>query len=174
MTDDDEPDPSHRSLEIDVLCNSPAWNLVLPEPVACVEAAARAALATSDGKDPVSLAVALSDDAEVRRLNAAYRGKNRPTNVLSFPDGTADPAGSIALGDVVLAYETVAREAVEQKKSLTDHLSHLTVHGVLHLLGWDHETGPEAEAMEALERRILAGLGVRDPYRIEPLKEAAG
>lgn len=174
MTEDDEPDPSHRSLEVDVVSDSPAWDTVLQEPVACVEAAARAAMAAAGGQGPSRVAVALSDDARVRQLNATYRGKDRPTNVLSFPDGAPDPSGIVMLGDIILACETVTREAAEQGKSPADHLSHLTVHAILHLLGWDHETVPEAEAMEALERRILDGLGIRDPYQVRELGEVAG
>ncbi|MGP1253904.1 MAG: rRNA maturation RNase YbeY [Kiloniellales bacterium] len=171
--DDDEPYPSPRSLEIDVLCESPAWGLALPDPISCAETAARAALAATGVAGPASLAVSLADDGAIVRLNAAYRGKNTPTNVLSFPDGAVDPTGRAALGDVILAYETVAREAIQQAKPLADHLSHLTAHGVLHLLGWDHETEAEAEAMEAMERSILAGLGIADPYEARALKETA-
>lgn len=173
MTNDDEPPPSPRSLEIDVLCESPAWGLALPDPIRCAEKAARAALVATRVAGPASLAVSLADDDAVERLNAAYRGKNRPTNVLSFPDGATDPDGRAALGDIILAYETVAREAAQQAKPLADHVSHLTAHGVLHLLGWDHETEAEAEAMEAMERSILAVLGIADPYEARPPKETA-
>ena len=110
----------------------------------------------TDGK---SLTVALADDKRVRALNARDRKKDKPTNVLSYPSGERG-----FLGDVVLARQTVWREAREQKKSPADHVTHLVVHGTLHLLGHDHETDAEAERMEALERRILARLGVADPY----------
>ncbi len=174
MTEDDEPDPSPRSLEVDVLHDSPAWGSVPLELATCVKTAARAARASAGKDGPSRVAIALSDDARVRDLNATYCGKDRPTNVLSFPDGSTDPSGIVMLGDIILAYETVAREAVEQGKSLTDHLSHLTVHAVLHLLGWDHQTTPEAEAMETLERQILGDLGIADPYRLQEFGEAAG
>lgn len=110
-----------------------------------------------------SACVALSSDEEVARLNAAYRGKPAPTNVLSFP-AQAVPEGTRFLGDIGLAAETVAREAHEQATPFVDHLQHLVVHGLLHLKGYDHQTPAEAEAMEALEVRILAALGVADPY----------
>jgi probable rRNA maturation factor len=106
--------------------------------------------------------VLLADDAAVQELNRAHRGQDKPTNVLSFP---AAASAAPHLGDVALAYETCAREAEEQGKPLADHLKHLVAHGVLHLLGWDHQTEAEALAMEARERDILAGLGTPDPYR---------
>ena len=110
----------------------------------------------------------LGDDARQQRLNHAYRGIDRPTNVLSFPawdaDDPAPPGAPVLLGDVVLAFETVAREAQEQGKIFADHLRHLIVHGVLHLLGYDHHVEREAADMERLETVILAGLGVPDPY----------
>ena len=107
-----------------------------------------------------SLNVALADDKVVRALNARDRKKDKPTNVLSYPSGER-----AFLGDIVLARQTVWREARVQKKSPADHVAHLVVHGVLHLLGHDHETGDaDAERMEALERRILARLGIADPY----------
>ena len=107
-----------------------------------------------------SLTIALADDRRVRALNARDRRKDKPTNVLSYPSGERD-----FLGDVVLARQTVWREAKSQGKTAADHLSHLVVHGTLHLLGYDHETSEaDAERMEALERRILAKLGIADPY----------
>lgn len=114
------------------------------------------------------LGIVLTDDAEQRALNCAWRGKDAPTNVLSF--ATADPdmkppqGAPLLLGDVVLAFETVAREAAEQRKKLSDHLAHLVVHGVLHLLGFDHGNDAEAAMMETRETEILAGLGVPAPY----------
>jgi probable rRNA maturation factor len=112
----------------------------------------------------VGVAILLTDDAAIQDLNARFRGKDAPTNVLSFPaPETARPH----LGDVALAYGVCAREAEAQGKTLEHHLMHLTAHGVLHLLGYDHQTDAEAEAMEALERRILAGLDAPDPYGAE-------
>ena len=116
------------------------------------------------------LAVRLVGSKEGRALNRHYRGKDYATNVLSFPadiaDGVKMPKGvkMPLLGDLVLCAPVIAREAKEQKKSLASHYAHLTVHGALHLLGWDHEDAREAECMEQLEREILAGLGLPDPY----------
>lgn len=116
------------------------------------------------------LAVRLVDAREGRALNRHYRGKDYATNVLSFPaemaEGVKLPKGvrMPLLGDLVLCAPVVAREAREQKKPLAAHYAHLTVHGVLHLLGWNHEDAREADCMEALEREILAGLGIADPY----------
>ena len=135
------------------------------------ERAALAALgaAYDDEEGPAELSVVLADDELVHRLNREYRGKDKPTNVLSFAlteaeEPEAQEGVPVMLGDVILAYETVAREASEQGKSFKDHMTHLVMHGVLHLLGYDHETDDEAEEMEALETRLLATLGIADPY----------
>lgn len=136
--------------------------------VAQTEYANRAA-----GGVPIEVSVKLSSDGEVRTLNRDYRGQDEPTNVLSFP--MADPALlaaaadgdeiEILLGDVVLAYETCAREAAARGIAVETHAAHLLVHGTLHLLGYDHETSDaDAEAMEDAERRALASLGIADPY----------
>ena len=136
------------------------WRKALPGIERLVRRAARAALGAHRGARKRSLAVALASDSEVRELNARDRKKDRPTNVLSYPSGEKS-----FLGDVVLARETVWREARSQGKTAAAHVSHLVVHGTLHLLGYDHETGEaDAERMEALERRILARLGIADPY----------
>lgn len=142
---------------IEVEIEAGAWREAAPDVEAVVLAAATAALGAADG----DVVVLLSDDAAVRELNARFRGKDKPTNVLSFP---APAAAQPHLGDLVLAWGVCADEARAQGKALTDHLSHLVVHGVLHLLGRDHEAEAEAEAMEAEERMILASLGVSDPY----------
>jgi len=116
------------------------------------------------------LAIRIVDSKEGRALNRHYRGKDYATNVLSFPaemaEGVKLPKGvkMPLLGDLVLCAPVVAREAREQKKTLVSHYAHLTVHGTLHLLGWNHEDDREAEAMEQLEREILAGMGIADPY----------
>ncbi len=121
------------------------------------------AVAAELGVSGCSACVALSSDVEVARLNAAYRGKPTPTNVLSFPAPASDEQIRF-LGDIGLAAETVAREAEEQGVPLVDHLQHLVVHGLLHLQGYDHQTETEAEEMEALEVRILKRLRIADPY----------
>ena len=123
-----------------------------------VAAAARFAPATGE------VSILLTDDAGVRELNRQWRGIDKPTNVLSFP--AAATSQHVLLGDIVIAYETLARESQEQGTPFLHHLAHLTVHGFLHLLGYDHETDSQAEAMEGLERDILASLAIADPYRI--------
>lgn len=108
--------------------------------------------------------IVLFDPAEARAINRQYRGKDYATNVLSFPYEPLPGEKTSLLGDIAMCPAVVAREASEQGKRLRDHYAHLTIHGVLHLLGWDHETDADAEKMEALERRVLAGLGIADPY----------
>src|SRR5580700_2867170 len=115
------------------------------------------------------LAVMLTDDAGIRTLNNNWRGIDKPTNVLSFPalqpTGPAGPDDAPRmLGDIAIAYQTTRREADDEQKPFDHHLSHLAVHGFLHLIGYDHETDDDAEAMEALETEILAQLGIPDPY----------
>ncbi|WP_082540095.1 rRNA maturation RNase YbeY [Bosea sp. Leaf344] len=138
-----------------------------------VALASRAAVSVAARKpmDQAELSVLLTDDKRIRVVNRDWRGFDKPTNVLSFPAVPVERvAQSPVLGDLVLAYETLEREARDDGKPLADHLSHLVIHGVLHLLGEDHETTPEAERMEALEIRALASLGIGDPYAdSEPL-----
>ena len=112
------------------------------------------------------LAIRLVDNKEGRALNRHYRGKDYATNVLSFPAELPEGVKLPLLGDLVLCAPVIVREAREQKKPLADHYAHLTVHGALHLLGWDHEDEREAECMEQLEREILATLGISDPYLV--------
>lgn len=149
-------------LAIDVVEDGGDWS-VIPDCEALVQKAASALAAypgvlTKNG----SVAVALSTDVAIAKLNASFRGKDKPTNVLSFPAGPTAPAGE--LGDIVLALETITREAVDLDIPLEHHLQHLVVHGMLHLLGHEHETATDAEVMETLEIRILAKLGVHNPY----------
>ncbi|NBN65746.1 rRNA maturation RNase YbeY [Microvirga tunisiensis] len=136
------------------------------------EAAVAAAFARAPLKAlPESeLSLVFVDDARIQELNAEWRGKDKPTNVLSFPGG--EPMNGVfgpLLGDIIFAWETVAREAVEQDVSFDHHFSHLVVHGLLHLFGYDHQMDAEAEVMEDLERQILADLGIADPYADAPL-----
>ncbi|MFN3584408.1 rRNA maturation RNase YbeY [Phenylobacterium sp.] len=145
---------------IDIEVEDAAWTSALPDAEALVRQAAEAALA-SEGADGEGVTLLLADDAAVRELNARFRDKDAATNVLSFP---APPNPERHLGDVALAFGVCAREADAQGKPLSHHLQHLVVHGVLHLLGYDHMSEDEAEVMEGLERVVLAGLGVPDPY----------
>jgi probable rRNA maturation factor len=144
---------------IDVEIEAPAWREALADAEVHTVKAAETALNLAGRQGDV--AVLLTDDEAVRDLNARFRGKDQPTNVLSFP-APGNPQGQ--LGDLALAYQTCAREAAEQGKTLTAHLQHLVAHGVLHLVGYEHDVDADAEIMEALERRILAALGVADPY----------
>jgi probable rRNA maturation factor len=144
---------------VDVEVEAPDWNAV-KDVETVVARAVRAAL----GAEAAAVTVLLTDDAAQAELNARFRGREGSTNVLSFP---APESARPHLGDLSLAWETCRAEAETQGKPLGDHLTHLTVHGVLHLLGRDHMDDDEAEAMEAEERTILAGLGIPDPYRAE-------
>jgi probable rRNA maturation factor len=122
--------------------------------------------ATDPGRD-VDVSVRIVDEDEMQALNRDYRDQDKPTNVLAFPAGDGDfvpPGERLLLGDIVVCAGVVAREADEQVKPLDHHWAHMLVHGTLHLLGHDHTTEREAEAMEALERRILGSLGIADPY----------
>lgn len=148
------------SIVTDIAILSDLWE-GLPEAESVVRRAVAAVAARPDIAVPAEaeLSLALSDDATVQGLNHDYRAKDKPTNVLSFPA----PHGPL-LGDVIIAFETLTREAAEEQLTPADHLAHLTIHGLLHLLGYDHETEAEALRMEALETSILAGLGIRDPH----------
>lgn len=166
------------SCTIDVTLACAGWTWLCPRAESLARVAAELALVRGTialglaWLGTVELGITLADAAGQQRLNRDYRGLDRPTNVLAFPvweSGTRHPPGApVLLGDVVLAMETVAQEAAEQEKPIGDHLVHLTVHGVLHLLGYDHLTQVEAATMEALERSILSELGLPDPYE-DPL-----
>ncbi|MET0088763.1 MAG: rRNA maturation RNase YbeY [Candidatus Thiodiazotropha sp.] len=120
--------------------------------------------AMEPGRDEVELVIRLVDEAESQQLNRDYRGKDKPTNVLSFPFEAPDVVPVSLIGDLVICVPVVAREAEQQHKSLSAHWAHMVVHGVLHLQGFDHQTEPEAERMESREREILHGLNFPDPY----------
>jgi probable rRNA maturation factor len=184
--------PAER-LDISFSLESGDWETAVADVERLTERAARAAFEAAekpeilDGDTPVEMSLVLADDALVQTLNRDYRDKDKPTNVLSFAllddlDDTdestddvlaRDEGMPILIGDVILAFETVQREALEQGKSFGDHLTHLVIHGVLHLLGYDHQSDPDADRMERLETSILARLGIADPYSANPAKSAA-
>jgi probable rRNA maturation factor len=144
----------------DVEVEAPAWSEALPDVEALALAAADATLA-SEGAVGEGVTLLLTDDETIRDLNRRFRAQDKPTNVLSFP---APQNPERFLGDIALAYGVCAREAEEQGKPLGHHLQHLVAHGVLHLLGYDHVSDAQADEMEGLERAVLAGLGIPDPY----------
>ena len=153
----------------DILVVADCWQAE-PEAEAVIQQAIRFAADNVDiGPDETELAIMLTDDAGIRTLNSNWRGIDKPTNVLSFP--ALQPTGARGpddaprmLGDIAIAYETTRREADEEGKPFDHHLSHLAIHGFLHLIGYDHENDVDAEEMEALEQTILAQLGIPDPY----------
>jgi len=152
---------------IDIEIEDERWLDALPEAQALVNTGVAAALNAIGIDDQADVVVLLCDDAEMRALNREYRSKDKATNVLSFPAPRSMQKvapGMTHLGDIALGFETCVREAQEQGKSLKNHVLHLSVHGALHLLGYDHIRDDEAEEMEALERDILKGLDVPDPY----------
>ena len=165
-------DPSEESdLTVDVLMTHPDWRrlgAIEDEIRRLVHAVFT--LLPYDVSKPLEIGIVLSSDAEVRRLNKIYRRKDTPTNVLSFPIADLDRnclEQSCLLGEVILALETILQEADEAGIPPRDHLSHLIVHGILHLFGLDHQTETEAARMEATESNILLNLGVPDPYAAE-------
>ncbi|MGX1790235.1 rRNA maturation RNase YbeY [Bosea sp. NPDC055332] len=163
-TEAPEPDPSGPSL--DIRLQSRRWRDVedlRPRIAAAIDAAL--ALAPVAPQPGAELSLLLTDDKRIRVVNRDWRGFDKATNVLSFPAAPPERiASSPVIGDIVLAFETIAREAESEAKSFGDHLSHLVIHGLLHLLGEDHETETEAQRMEALETAALARLGIADPY----------
>ncbi|WP_140984311.1 rRNA maturation RNase YbeY [Asticcacaulis tiandongensis] len=146
---------------VDIEVEHEAWLDELPDAALCVQKAIETTFAHMQVTEQLDIVVLLADDAELKSLNKEFRQKNAPTNVLSFP---APEMMHPHLGDMALGFETCLREASEQGKTLKDHLMHLSVHGALHLLGYDHIIDAEAEDMESLERDILKGLGIADPY----------
>lgn len=141
---------------IEVEIEDEAWTAALPTAAQMARQAAQAALSEQAGE----VAVLLTGDAVVRDLNHRFLGKDKATNVLAFPDIAAEHSG-----DIALAFGVCQSEAADQGKPLADHLRHLVVHGVLHLLGYDHQSDEDATRMEAVERRLLAGMNIPDPYQ---------
>lgn len=148
---------------VEVVIEDEGWSRRLADAPARIETWVRAALSAVSGEPGGEVVVLLTSDGAMQALNRDLRGRDRPTNVLSFP---AHESAAPHLGDIALGLGTCEREALEQGKSLEAHVAHLVVHGTLHLLGHDHQNEAEAEAMEALERTILAGVGVADPYAV--------
>jgi probable rRNA maturation factor len=148
----------------DVEIEDAAWTEALPDAEALVVEAADATLA-SEGAVGEGVTLLLTDDATIADLNRRFRQRDQPTNVLAFP---APQNPERFLGDIALAYGVCVREAREQGKPLKHHLQHLVAHGVLHLLGYDHMSDAQADEMENLERAVLAGLGIPDPYLTGP------
>jgi probable rRNA maturation factor len=157
-----KPKPkSLPSVEIDV--QSPLWDEQPAAEQAVRDAIAAAAVLSTSGGE---VSILLTDDSAVRVLNRDWRGIDKPTNVLSFPAPKNLSHGGVAiLGDIVIAYETLKRESDDEDREFLHHLSHLTVHGYLHLLGYDHQTGAEAATMEALESEIMTHMQLPDPWQ---------
>jgi probable rRNA maturation factor len=159
--------PAAPPVVVDVGVDSSVWTEVLPDAEETVRRAVTAAFAaaTLTARPDAELSVVLAEDSAVQALNRDFRGKDQPTNVLSFPGVEADATATAHhLGDVILGYTTVAREATDEGRPLDHHLAHLVIHGVLHLFGYDHMTDDEAEEMESHERAALASMGIPDPY----------
>lgn len=173
--------PANNAIDIAVSQPCSAWSEALPSAEELCLRTVGAALKTRPLEGVVEVSLVLADDAFIQKLNRDYRGKDAPTNVLSFAPGDEHgdehgaghgngheprrPDGSpLMLGDVVVAFETAASEAEREGKSLADHLCHLVAHGTLHLLGHDHQNDDEAGRMEQLEIEILSGLGINNPY----------
>jgi probable rRNA maturation factor len=159
--------PRSPKLDLDILVEAGDWPA---ETETEIEALARraigAAFAELGATGSTEVSLVLTDDAHIRKVNAAWRGKDKPTNVLSFPAVSSISGRRLPplLGDIVIARETVAREAALENKLFDHHLTHLIIHGLLHLVGHDHEDDAEAELMEGIERRALARLAISDPY----------
>ena len=161
---------------IDVTVALETWSTAVADvEEVCQRAAMEALVRSNRAAIETEISVLLCDDDTVSRLNGEYRGQTRPTNILSFPIGNPDDGPDPhLLGDVAIAFETVAAEAASSHLAIVDHLTHLVVHGVLHLLGYDHQITREAEEMEDLEIEILDSLGIADPYAADPDAEEHG
>lgn len=156
---------AQRALEIDFVHESTLWDAApAAEAVTRQAIDAAAHLVRDRVLTKAELAVVLTDDTHIRRLNHQWRDRDSATNVLSFPASAGGPAEPAHLGDIVIAFETVAREAADESKQFDHHLAHLAIHGFLHLLGYDHEDDDSAHDMERTERLALERLGIADPY----------
>jgi probable rRNA maturation factor len=176
MSEGDASMAGSPAVTVDIAMDSSLWEAVR-DVEALVERAVEAALLVGGflHREDAELSVVLTDDLGIQALNKAWRLKDQPTNVLSFPAVPPDRmAESPALGDLILAYETIDREAAELGIGIEAHLSHLVVHGTLHLFGYDHMSDADAERMETLEVAVLATLGIADPYAGEPSSRPAG
>lgn len=166
------PTNKHDTLAIDILFDSPEWaksKLSARKRVTDVLNLAWGMVPKRPKGIEPELTITLTNDADIKILNRDYREKDKPTNVLSFPmwDHMSDipnNAGAIPLGDIIIAFETIKREAIEQEKALADHFTHMLIHGFLHLLGYDHMNDKDAKAMESLEIKILKELSISNPY----------
>ena len=167
------PTPGQRASppQIDIQTQSPLWNVqpLAEQTVREAVAAAATTLSTADGE----VSIVLTDDSAMAALNRDWRGIDKPTNVLSFPASGYKRDGSPRfLGDIVIAYETLVRECNDEHRKFLHHLAHLTVHGFLHLVGYDHETDAQAEEMEGLESKIMTRMSMPDPYIAHDLGDA--
>ena len=167
------PTPERRASppQIDIQIQSPLWKAqpLAEQTVRDAVSAAAVALSTAEGE----VSIVLTDDSGIAALNRDWRGIDKPTNVLSFPaSGHKGSESSRFLGDIVIAYETLVRECDDEDRKFLHHLAHLTVHGFLHLAGYDHETDAQAEEMEGLESKIMTRLSMPDPYIARDLGDA--
>ncbi|PCI49324.1 MAG: rRNA maturation RNase YbeY [Alphaproteobacteria bacterium] len=171
-----------ENIELDICLQSPDWDVGFPDYKACIETCFEQIVTqvpearNFDHIPHLELSILLSDDQNIRELNKDYRGKDKATNVLSFPSlspedidvflrkGSEIPDFPIILGDIIFAYQTIKDEAREQGISFSDHFCHLCLHGMLHLLGYDHIEDSQADAMEVLEKKLLSKLSIDDPY----------
>ena len=158
------------AFDIDVSLQTPQWETAIADiETLCVSVITTTLKKTLINHPKGEVSLVLADDAFIQTLNAQYRGKDKPTNVLSFPLTTLDDlthSDYLALGDIIIAYETIAREAQDQNKPLRHHVTHMLVHGCLHLLHYDHETPEDAETMENIEIEILRLMNIKNPYEI--------